>query len=109
MKKINEMKEIPIFQNTPIRTLHRRTASIRKKKIFNLNCVKHPKCENGHWYIVTLETSSGTYIKEFISSDMGRCNPSFGDIVEKFVVESGGKKKKIDCEIKYLDVVSVVF
>ena len=33
---------------------------------------------NAHWLLVDLETSSGTYVKEFIHGDMGRTVPHFG-------------------------------
>jgi len=57
--------------------MHRRSISIRKKTIHKISC----HLINSHFIIVDLETEAGTYIKEFIHSDLGRTVPSLSKLL----------------------------
>ena len=72
--RLNELKDLTIVQKTPLRVLHRRTLMERHRVIHALRAERI----NAHWLLVDLETSSGTYVKEFIHGDMGRTVPHFG-------------------------------
>ena len=51
---------------------------------------------NPHHFILEIEASGGTYIKEFVHGDLGRTQPNVGEILN------------IDCDILQLDVKEVV-
>eukprot|EP00817_Percolomonadidae_sp_ATCC50343_P003137 CAMPEP_0117420040 /NCGR_PEP_ID=MMETSP0758-20121206/1468_1 /TAXON_ID=63605 /ORGANISM="Percolomonas cosmopolitus, Strain AE-1 (ATCC 50343)" /LENGTH=233 /DNA_ID=CAMNT_0005201439 /DNA_START=277 /DNA_END=976 /DNA_ORIENTATION=+ len=72
----NATHGIPLTQWTPIRVLHRRPNIARTKHIYDLSL----DYINASFAILELETSSGTYIKEFVSGDFGRTMPSFVDL-----------------------------
>ena len=84
-------KDKSIDQRTPARVEHRRADLIRKRTI--------------HWveadvlgddsFALTLKTDSGTYVKEFVSGDNGRCNPSFSEALGA------------QCVVETLDVISI--
>ncbi|OWT33546.1 tRNA pseudouridine(54/55) synthase Pus10 [Methanobrevibacter sp. 87.7] len=61
-----------IKQRTPIRVAHRRADKIREKRVLGLSCeIISPK-----QFKMKIKTEGGLYIKELISSDEGRSNPS---------------------------------
>ena len=93
IKKINEVKNMKIIQKTPFRVLHRRTLMDRDKKIFKLEAKKI----NEHFLILDVLASAGTYIKEFVHSDLGRTNPSIKSILNS------------NCDILQLDVRDLVY
>lgn len=66
-----------VKQKTPLRVLHRRSLLVREK------CIHAMEVEivNSHFVILRLDTQAGTYIKEFVTGDMGRTRPSFGDLM----------------------------
>jgi tRNA pseudouridine synthase 10 len=114
LKKLKFNEKIKVLQRTPIRVSKRRSDLVRtkfvelieiKKNKNNLlelnglgdvnglgdkNCVNY---ENE--FILKLRTSHGTYVKEFISGDSGRSNPSISLILG------------IDCVCKKLDVLEI--
>ena len=72
-------KQIVIMQRTPKRVLVRRSDLIRKRKIKSINLEIH---ENNKKLIkAIIVAQSGTYIKEFISGDNGRTNPSISSLL----------------------------
>ena len=89
---INNTKDIDITQTTPLRVAHRRTLMDRKKKIFYLKAERI----NKNFLIVDVAASAGTYIKEFIHSDLGRTKPSLVSILNA------------DCDILQLDVTNII-
>jgi tRNA pseudouridine synthase 10 len=93
IKKINEVKNMKIIQKTPFRVLHRRTLMDRDKIIFILEAKKI----NEHFLILDVLASAGTYIKEFVHSDLGRTNPSIKSILNS------------NCDILQLDVRDLVY
>ena len=78
IKKINEVKNMKIIQKTPFRVLHRRTLMDRDKIIFKLEAKKI----NEHFLILDVLASAGTYIKEFVHSDLMRTEPSIKSLLD---------------------------
>lgn len=66
-----------IQQRTPIRVSHRRADKIREKE------VKEIKAEfiDSKTFEMIIKTEGGLYIKELISSDEGRSNPSVSEVL----------------------------
>lgn len=93
IEKINEVKDLSIIQKTPMRVMHRRALMDRKKMIFKMEA----KQVNENFMIVDVLASAGTYIKEFIHSDLGRTNPSLMSVLD------------CECDILQLDVMNIVF
>jgi tRNA U54 and U55 pseudouridine synthase Pus10 len=100
-QKLDSKTDMQILQNTPLRVLHRRTVMERPKIIHEMKT----KWLNQRSFMLTLVTSSGTYVKEFVHGDLGRTNPSVGqllgcesDILQLDVlhVDVGGGKKSGD-------------
>lgn len=81
-----------LHQQTPTRVLHRRADKIRLKKVLDLGWERSQDELEITFYI---EAEGGTYIKELISSDEGRTQPSI----------SGLSGQQITC--KELDVLEV--
>lgn len=69
--------EVEVLQATPVRVLFRRTAAVRKRTISNVQA----RYVNEHWFFLDLETQAGTYVKEFVHSDRGRCTPSVTELL----------------------------
>jgi tRNA pseudouridine synthase 10 len=92
--KLNRQENLIIDQVTPVRVVHRRALMSRKKVIHSL---KVTKWFNPHFFVLAIESSAGTYIKEFVHSDLGRTTPSVGSLL-------GG----CECNILQLDVLSLV-
>jgi tRNA pseudouridine synthase 10 len=85
---INNINNLKIIQKTPLRVLHRRTLTDREKIIHKMECKKI----NDHFLILDILASAGTYIKEFIHSDLGRTEPNLKSLL------------KSKCDILQLDV-----
>ncbi|KAK8795713.1 hypothetical protein WA158_000369 [Blastocystis sp. Blastoise] len=92
LESLTQYKDMTIYQNTPIRVLHRRTLMVREKTIHSLT----PKYINPHHFLCTISASAGTYIKEFIHGDLGRTRPNMGELLH------------CDADILQLDVTGVV-
>lgn len=80
-----------IKQLTPTRVAHRRANKVRERIIFNCTI----ESVEGIRAILTLETESGTYIKEFVSGDDNKTQPSLSELIG------------IPCKVKELDVIDV--
>ena len=87
IKEIEAMTDILLKQKTPLRVLHRRTSMVRDKTIHRLRIRKI----NTFTYIVFVLSSAGTYIKEFIHSDLNRTSPT--NIVARASTEEVPEKK----------------
>lgn len=61
-----------ISQRTPERVAHRRADKIRERRVLDIVCTG----EEAGRYIVEVTGESGLYIKELVSGDNGRTNPS---------------------------------
>jgi len=80
---------LQIVQKTPLRVLHRRSLLDRKRNIYDIQTT----LLNDHYFLLTLTTSAGTYVKEFVHGDMGRTEPSISSILN------------CNCDILQLDVI----
>lgn len=84
-------KNIHIDQRTPHRVEHRRADLVRKREIRWVEAEMVGDDE----FDLTLNTESGTYVKEFVSGDDGRTTPNFSDAI--------GTK----CVVETLDVIAI--
>lgn len=84
-------KDADISQRTPRRVEHRRADLVRKRKI---HWVKADSFD-GDEFDLELETDSGTYVKEFVSGDEGRTEPSFSE------------RLGVQCKVTALDVLAI--
>ncbi|XP_049849168.1 tRNA pseudouridine synthase Pus10-like [Schistocerca gregaria] len=91
LESLSQTPEFEIEQLTPIRVLHRRSLCSRKRKISKMSFTYI----NSHYALLDIKTQAGTYIKEFVHSDLGRTRPSLGDLLGQ------------DVQILYLDVTEV--
>ena len=66
-----------IQQRTPIRVSHRRADKIREKEVKNIEA----KFIDSKTFEMIIKTEGGLYIKELISSDEGRSNPSVTEVL----------------------------
>ncbi|XP_077992672.1 tRNA pseudouridine synthase Pus10-like [Glandiceps talaboti] len=88
---LKEVKDLKLYQKTPIRVLHRRPLAVRERFIHTMSADFIDK----HHFRLQLCTQAGTYIKEFVHGDFGRTQPSLGSIM------------KSDTDILELDVEAV--
>jgi tRNA pseudouridine synthase 10 len=95
LQRLDSVSNLTIQQQTPARVTHRREMMVRQKLLFTITYT--PLTD--HFFILDLETSGGTYIKEFVHSDFGRTQPSLGDLISPGI--------PIDCQLMQLDVVSI--
>jgi tRNA pseudouridine synthase 10 len=80
-----------IKQLTPTRVAHRRANKVRERIIYNCTI----ESVEGNIARLTLETESGTYIKEFISGDDNKTQPNLSGLIG------------IPCKVTELDVIDV--
>ena len=66
-----------IHQQTPIRVMHRRADKNRIKHVLDVSIEEI----NNKQFKMTIKTEGGLYIKELISGDEGRSNPSVSDLL----------------------------
>jgi tRNA pseudouridine synthase 10 len=94
-ERVNEVarsiRNLCIDQRTPVRVEHRRADLVRKREIL---WVEADWIDDGT-FDLTLETGSGTYVKEFVSGDGGRSDPCFSGILG------------VQCRVETLDVLAV--
>ncbi|GAB4814073.1 hypothetical protein N2152v2_001119 [Parachlorella kessleri] len=91
---IDATKELVIQQRTPIRVLHRRANLTRPRTVHSLRAERLPGQQQ--YFVLHLRTQAGTYVKEFVHGDLGRTQPSLGDLL-------GG----VQAQIAYLDVTDI--
>lgn len=75
--KFNDMKEFVVYQATPIRLLHSEPYHTEKVSIYKINMEK-----KGEYYELSLQVSGKSHVKEFISGDLGRTEPSLKSILD---------------------------
>jgi len=79
LKKVaSSLQGLRIGQLTPSRVAHRRADMVREKYIYS--CIV--ESVDGTMAVLTLETESGTYIKELVSGDNGRTKPSITEMIQ---------------------------
>lgn len=84
-------KNVHLNQRTPKRVEHRRADLIRDREILWVEA----EVTGEDTFNLTLETESGTYVKEFVSGDDGRCEPSFSQALG------------VQCRVETLDVIAI--
>ncbi|MEM3526616.1 MAG: hypothetical protein QXV37_04300, partial [Candidatus Jordarchaeaceae archaeon] len=67
-----------IRQKTPIRVLHRRANLVRMKKVYKIDY----KILDSNRFELIVECQGGLYVKELVSGDEGRTEPSVSAILE---------------------------
>ena len=70
--------KLQLLQKTPLRVLHRRPLLDRTRFVYQLKT----ELINEHYFILSLNTSAGTYVKEFVHGDLGRTVPSVSSILD---------------------------
>ena len=94
-EKLKEVAQIlpgtTIQQFTPTRVAHRRAQKNRSRTIYQCTVESIAKTSA----VLTLETESGTYVKEFVSGDEGRTQPNLSELLD------------IPCTVTQLDVIDV--
>lgn len=73
---VNALRGCYINQRTPSRVAHRRADKIRKRKILDI-MVEEEKMDE---ITLTVTAESGTYIKEMVTGDGGRTEPSLSEL-----------------------------
>lgn len=68
---------LEIHQSTPLRVLHRRAAGVRTRHVLSMKAYRIDE----HWFRLSLSTTAGTYVKEFVHGDLGRCTPSISSLL----------------------------
>ena len=66
-----------IAQRTPLRVMRRRSDLIRRKRV---HAIKYHKLDE-HRFLLWVKTDPGLYIKELISGDQGRTQPSVSELL----------------------------
>jgi len=88
LKGAKELKNAVISQRTPIRVLRRRSDKMRRRKVKDIKykLLSKKKVE------LTITTQAGLYIKELITGDKGRTEPSISSLLYN-------KVKKIELDV----------
>ena len=87
----SSFRNVHLNQRTPRRVEHRRADLVRDREILWVEA----EVLGDDTFSLTLETQSGTYVKEFVSGDEGRCVPSFSGALG------------IQCRVVELDVIAI--
>jgi tRNA pseudouridine synthase 10 len=91
IKATHSLRGTVISQFTPSRVAHRRAEMVREKHIYDCQL----ESLEDTMAIITLETESGTYIKEIVSGDQGRTKPNLSEMLG------------YPCKVKELDVIKI--
>lgn len=75
--KLDTLVDLPVAQLTPMRVMHRRSLLSRRKMVHSMRAT----WLNPHFFILHIEASAGTYIKELVHGDLGRTQPNVGELL----------------------------
>ncbi len=75
-----QLEGTAIKQRTPVRVAHRRADKVRVKKVHAFSWERKEIDPDGLEIYLVIDAEGGTYIKELISSDDGRTQPSVSSI-----------------------------
>ncbi len=90
-RALDELDGATIEQDTPHRVAHRRADLTRVREVYSIEGDLHdPRHAE-----LTIHGAGGLYVKELVSGDEGRTDPSFAGLVG------------VDCEVTALDVIDV--
>lgn len=92
-KLLNALENLKteIKQRTPKRVVHRRADRVRVRRVYDVKLLLH----KGKIAVIEIVAEAGLYIKELISGDNGRTNPSLSAILG------------VNCRVERLDVLDV--
>lgn len=76
-ENLDSVRDLTVYQKTPLRVLHRRSLMTREKKFYRLKS----EYINPNFFILHVLASAGAYIKEFVHSDLGRTVPNVGSLL----------------------------
>ena len=88
LKKLNDLKNAIITQRTPIRVLRRRSDKIRRRRVKDMRY--KPSSKKKVEFKIT--TQAGLYVKELITGDERRTEPSISGLINN-------KVKKIELDV----------
>eukprot|EP01043_Picozoa_sp_COSAG02_P049308 COSAG02_NODE_4938_length_4811_cov_23.006791_2_plen_124_part_00 len=71
--KLDAVTELKVGQRTPLRVAHRRTGIVREKVIHSMSS----EIISSRIFILDMDTSAGTYVKEFVHGDLGTTHHLF--------------------------------
>jgi tRNA pseudouridine synthase 10 len=74
---LDQLKGVTIRQRTPLRVSHRRADKVRERQVLDIRCTGQE--DDRYWVDVVGE--AGLYIKELVSGDSGRTQPSLAQIL----------------------------
>ena len=74
---LDQLKGVTIRQRTPNRVSHRRADLVRERQVLDIGCTG---TQDGRFWVEVVG-EAGLYIKELISSDSGRTQPSLAQIL----------------------------
>jgi tRNA pseudouridine synthase 10 len=77
VRKIRSLEGKTLLQQTPNRVSHRRADLVRHRKLKQVEVIN----VNGNKATLIVKAEAGTYIKELISGDNGRTNPSVSGVL----------------------------
>ncbi|MFH1393366.1 MAG: tRNA pseudouridine(54/55) synthase Pus10 [Candidatus Micrarchaeota archaeon] len=78
VEKIVTLEGEMLRQRTPKRVAHRRADLVRNRRILSISVLKH----SGNTAMIRIKAEAGTYIKELISGDEGRSEPSISALLQ---------------------------
>jgi tRNA pseudouridine synthase 10 len=78
-RSLNKLQNAIIHQRTPKRVSHRRADKVRERMVLEISLLG----ESERGYEISVLGEAGLYIKELVSGDEGRTNPSLSGILEK--------------------------
>jgi len=92
-EELEKLKQLigEVEQRTPNRVNHRRADKIRKREVYEVSWEKTSEKE----IELEIKAEAGTYIKELVSSDEGRTEPSVAGLLDT------------DAEVEKLDVIEI--
>jgi tRNA pseudouridine synthase 10 len=76
---LNRLKGVTIFQRTPRRVAHRRADLIRERRVLD---IEETGTEEDR-YLIDVTGDAGLYIKELVSGDEGRTEPSLSGLLAR--------------------------
>jgi len=76
LEELEQITDLKLQQETPIRVLHRRSDAIREKVVHSMKVEKEGLKDNMFKLLVV--TSAGTYVKELVHGDFNRTKPNLG-------------------------------
>jgi tRNA pseudouridine synthase 10 len=80
LAKIRSIEGRTLLQQTPARVAHRRADLVRHRKVKRLEAIRREGQDELHATLIIM-AEAGTYIKELISGDGGRTNPSVSGLL----------------------------